>query len=301
MPSWRTTLTRAGISGTGLRDDYTHAARRVLRRESAPYLALRLLAAPPLVPALAAGLAFMNLVDDVAETGTPQQRAEGLAALTGRVEAALKTGDSPDPVLRAYAHAVDSRGLPAHWVSRFLAGAATAEAAFDGFADEADFQAYLDAYAWPGVLVFTGLQYQGGPDPEQAAGWRRFVDAAQRVDFLADLHGDLADGRLCLPRARLDEHCVTRADLEAARDTPAVRALLADETRRARAALDATHGLLDLAEPGLRPVIATMADLMAHQLTAVERAGAGALRRDVGYGIVAPLRILLRAARQNIP
>ncbi|MEW2584532.1 squalene/phytoene synthase family protein [Streptomyces virginiae] len=301
MPSWRTTLTTAGISGTRLRDDYTHAARRVLRRESAPYLALRLLAAPPLVPALAAGLAFMNLVDDVAETGTPQQRAEGLAALTGRVEAALKTGDSPDPVLRAYAHAVDSRGLPAHWVSRFLAGAATAEAAFDGFADEADFQAYLDAYAWPGVLVFTGLQYQGGPDPEQAAGWRRFVDAAQRVDFLADLHGDLADGRLCLPRARLDEHCVTRADLEAARDTPAVRALLADETRRARAALAATHGLLDLAEPGLRPVIATMADLMAHQLTAVERAGAGALRRDVGYGIVAPLRILLRAARQNIP
>lgn len=299
MPSWRTTLTRAGISGTRLRDDYTHAARRVLRREPAPYLALRLLAAPPLVPALAAGLAFMNLVDDVAETGTPQQRAEGLAVLTERAETALKAGDSPDPVLRAYAHAVDSRGLPVHWVSRFLAGAATAEAAFDGFADEAEFQAYLDAYAWPGVLAFTGLQYQGGPDPEQAAGWRRFVDAAQRVDFLADLHGDLVDSRLCLPRARLDEHSVTRADLEAARDTPAVRALLADETRRARAALDATHGLLDLAEPGLRPVIATMADLMAHQLTAVERAGVGALRRDVGYGIVAPLRILLRAARTD--
>ncbi|MEU5147720.1 squalene/phytoene synthase family protein [Streptomyces yangpuensis] len=296
MPSWRTTLTTAGISGTRLREDYTHAARRVLRREPAPYLALRLLAAPPLVPYLAAGLAFMNLVDDVAETGTPQQRAAGLAALTERVGTALKSGDSPDPVVRAYTHAVDSRGLPGHWVTRFLAGAATAEAGFDGFADEAGFQAYLDAYAWPGVLVFTGLQYQGGPDPEQAAGWRRFVDAAQRVDFLADLHGDLADGRLCIPLARLDEHSVTRADLERARDTPAVRALLAAESRRARAALDATHGILDLAEPGLRPVIATMADLMAHQLTAVERAGAGALRRDVGYGLAAPLRILLRAA-----
>ncbi|MFF7295906.1 phytoene/squalene synthase family protein [Streptomyces sp. NPDC090085] len=297
MPSWRSTLTAAGISGPRLRDDYTQAARRVLRRESAPYLALRLLAAPPLVPALAAGLAFMNLVDDVAETGTPRERADGLAALTDEVGAALKTGDSPDPVLRAYAHAVDTRGLPAHWVSRFLEGAATAEAGFDGFGDEEDFQAYLDAYAWPGVLVFTGLQYQGGPDPEQAAGWRRFVDAAQRVDFLADLHGDLAEGRLCLPRARLAEHGVTRADLEAARDTPAVRALLADEARRARTALDATHGLLDLAVPGLRPVVATMADLMAHQLSAVERAGADALRKDVGYGAVAPLRILLRAVR----
>ncbi|MFG2973088.1 phytoene/squalene synthase family protein [Streptomyces sp. NPDC048331] len=298
MPSWRTTLTAAGISGTRLREDYAHAARRVLRRESAPYLALRLLAAPPLVPALAAGLAFMNLVDDVAETGTPRQRAAGLAALSERVEAALESGDSPDPLLRAYAHAVDSRGLPPHWVSRFLEGAATAEAGFDGFAAEEDFQAYLDAYAWPGVLVFTGLQYRGGPDAEQAAGWRRFVDAAQRVDFLADLHGDLAEGRLCIPRARLDEHRVTRADLEQARDTPAVRALLAAECRRARGALDATHGILDLAEPGLRPVIATMAELMAHQLTAVERAGAAALRRDIGYGLAAPLRILVRAARR---
>ncbi|MFG2485346.1 phytoene/squalene synthase family protein [Streptomyces virginiae] len=298
MPSWRTTLTAAGIAGTGLREDYTHAARRVLRRDSAPYLALRLPAAPPLVPALAAGLAFMNLVDDVAETGTPRQRAAGLAALSERVEAALKSGDSPDPLLRAYAHALDSRGLPPHWVSRFLEGAATAEAAFDGFAAEEDFQAYLDAYAWPGVLVFTGLQYQGGPDPEQAAGWRRFVDAAQRVDFLADLCGDLAEGRLCIPRARLDEHSVTRADLEQARDTPAVRALLAAECRRARTALDATQGILDLAEPGLRPVIATMAELMAHQLTAVERAGVAALRRDIGYGLAAPLRILVRAARR---
>ncbi|MCX4808071.1 squalene/phytoene synthase family protein [Streptomyces sp. NBC_01214] len=299
MPSWRTTLTGAGISGPRLRDDYTRAARRVLRREPAPYLALRLLAAPPLVPALAAGLAFMNLVDDVAETGTPQQRAAGLAALSERVEAALESGDSPDPLLRAYAHAVDSRGLPPHWVSRFLEGAATAEAGFDGFAAEEDFQAYLDAYAWPGVLVFTGLQYQGGPDPEQAAGWRRFVDAAQRVDFLADLCGDLADGRLCIPRSRLDEHSVTRADLERARDTPAVRALLAAECGRARTALDAAHGIGDLAEPGLRPVIATMTGLMAHQLTAVERAGAAALRRDIGYGPAAPLRILVRAARRR--
>ncbi|MFG2875350.1 squalene/phytoene synthase family protein [Streptomyces sp. NPDC048337] len=295
MPTWRTTLTAAGISGTRLREDYTHAARRVLRREPAPYLTLRLLAAPPLVPWLAAGLAFMNMVDDVAETGTPSQRATALAALTEQVGAALKSGDSPDPVLRAYAHAVDSRALPPHWVTRFLEGAATAEAAFDGFGTEADFQAYLDAYAWPGVLAFTGLQYQGGPDPEQAAGWRRFVDAAQRVDFLADLAGDLADGRLCIPRDRLAEHSVTRADLEQGHDTPAVRALLADETRRARAALDATDGHLGLAEPGLRPVVATMTELMAQQLAAVERAGITALRRDTGYGLVAPLRTLLRA------
>ncbi|MER6449701.1 phytoene/squalene synthetase [Streptomyces venezuelae] len=299
MPSWRTTLTAAGVSRPRLRDDYTHAARRVRRREPAPYLALRLLAAPPLVPALAAGLAFMNLVDDVAETGTPHQRAAGLAALSERVAAALESGDSPDPLLRAYAHAVDSRGLPPHWVTRFLEGAATAEAGFDGFAAEEDFQAYLDAYAWPGVLVFAGLQYQGGPGAEQAAGWRRFVDAAQRVDFLADLRGDLAEGRLCIPRARLDEHSVTRADLEQARDTPAVRALLTAECRRARTALDAAHGILGLAEPGLRPVVTTMTELMAHQLTAVERAGVTALRRDTGYGLAAPLRILVRAARRR--
>ncbi|MFD5148487.1 squalene/phytoene synthase family protein [Streptomyces sp. NPDC058401] len=295
MPSWRSTLTTAGITGPGLRADYTYAARRVLRREPAPYLALRLLAAPALVPWLAAGLAFMNRVDDVAETGTAEQRAAGLEELGTEVRRALETGDSPDPLLRAYAHAVDSRGLPADWVFRFLDGAVTEEAVFDGFAAEEEFQAYLDAYAWPGVLVFTGLQYQGGPDAEQAAGWRRFVDAAQRVDFLADLAGDLADGRLCIPRARLAEHSVTRADLEQARDTPAVRELLAAECGRARTALAAADGILDLTEPGLRAVALTMTELMEHQLTAVERAGAGALRKDVGYGFTAPLRTLVRA------
>lgn len=295
MPTWRTTLTSAGISGPRLRGDYTYAARRVLRREPAPYLALRLLAAPPLVPWLAAGLAFMNRVDDVAETGTPDERAAGLKELGAEVRRALETGDSPDPLLRAYAHAVASRGLPADWIFRFLEGAATEEAVFDGFAAEEDFQAYLDAYAWPGVLVFTGLQYQGGPDAEQAAAWRRFVDAAQRVDFLADLAGDLADGRLCIPRTRLAEHSVTRADLEQARDTPGVRELLAAECERARGALAAADGILDLTEPGLRPVAVTMTELMGHQLTAVEKAGVGALRKDVGYGVVAPLRTLVRA------
>ncbi|MGW7332537.1 hypothetical protein ACWGIU_28865 [Streptomyces sp. NPDC054840] len=42
-----------------------------------------------------------------------------------------------------------------------------------------------------------------------------------------------------------------------------------------------------------------MGELMAHQLTAVERAGAAALRRDTGYGLAAPLRILVRAARHR--
>ncbi|WP_405977371.1 squalene/phytoene synthase family protein [Streptomyces sp. NBC_00158] len=299
MPSWRSTLTKAGITDPRLRADHTHAARRVLRREPAPYLTLRLLAAPPLVPWLSTGLAFMNLVDDVAETGTPSVRAAGLTALAGRVESALATGDSPDPLLRAYAHAVRGRGLPGHWITRFLDGAATAEAGFDGFAAEEDFQDYLDAYAWPGIMVFTGLQYQGGPDPAQAAAWRAFVDAAQRVDFLADLAGDLAEGRLCIPRSRLAEHSVTRADLEGARDTAAVRALLAAECARARTALAAAGDVLDLTEPGLRPVVAAMTELMGHQLAAVEKAGTGALRKDVGYGLAAPVGTLLRALRRR--
>ncbi|MBW5485384.1 phytoene/squalene synthase family protein [Streptomyces bambusae] len=277
------------------RSDLTLAARRVARREPAPYLALRLLAAPHLQPWLAAGLAFMNRVDDVAETGTTAQRLAGLEQLGHQVDAALAGAPGPDPVIRAYAYAVRERGLPREWIDRFLQGAASAEAAFAGFAAEQDFQEYLDAYAWPGIVAFTGLQYPGGPDEAQAAGWRRFVDAAQRVDFLADLAGDLADGRLCIPRDRLAAHGVTEDDLRGGKDSEAVRGLLADEARRARGALDAAAGVAGLADPGLRRVVRVMTELMAHQLTAVERAGAGAVRRDVGYGVLAPLRILGRA------
>ncbi|MER5862474.1 squalene/phytoene synthase family protein [Kitasatospora sp. NPDC002040] len=285
-------MTAAAVTGAGLRSDYTAAARRVLRREQAPYLALRLLAAPPLVPYLVSGLAFMNLVDDVAE-----QHPDRLPELGERVAAALGGGRSADPVLRAYGHAVRTRGLPGEWVTRFLAGAATAEAGFSGFGTEQDYQRYLDAYSLPGLVVFSGLQYEGGPDREQAEGLRRFVDAAQRVDFLADLAGDLAAGRLCIPRERLAEFGVDRAELEQGRDTAGVRALLADQRGRARAALTAAADVSGLAAPGLRPVLRAMTELMAHQLAAVERAGPGALRRDVGYGVLAPLRILARARR----
>lgn len=299
MPSWRTTLTAAAITGKGLRADYSAAARRVMRREQAPYLALRLLAAPPLVPYLVSGLAFMNLVDDVAENGSPQQRADGIRELGERVAEALASGRSADPVLRAYAHAVRTRGLPEEWVSRFLAGAACAEAAFNGFGTEREYQDYLDTYSLPGVVVFSGLQYQGGPDEKQALGWRRFVDAAQRVDFLADLAGDLAAGRLCIPADQLAEHGVSRAELEQGMDGAGVRALLADQCGRARAAVEAASGVGELVVPGLRPVVRTMTELMAHQLAAVERAGVGALRRDVGYGVLAPLRILAKAHRSR--
>ncbi|MFI8104610.1 squalene/phytoene synthase family protein [Streptomyces sp. NPDC086023] len=295
MRSWRGTMDDAGLAGPAVRADYTAAARRVVRREQAPYLALRLLTEPALVPYLTAGLAFMNLVDDTAESGS----AEALKDLTERTREVLDSGRSADPVLRAYAHAVAERGLPAEWVERFLAGAASAEAAFTGFAGEADFQAYLDDYGFPGIVVFTGVQYRGGPDAEQAAAWRRFVDAAQRVDFLADLAGDLAEGRLCLPADRVAAHGLDRAALARGADGPAVRALLADECARARTALAASADVVDLAVPGLRRVGRAMRELMAHQLAAVEQAGPGALRRDVGYGVVAPLRILLRARRTS--
>ncbi|MDH6124345.1 squalene/phytoene synthase family protein [Kitasatospora sp. GP82] len=297
MPTWRRTLTAAGITEAPVRAVYTAAARRVLRREQAPYLALRLLAEPALVPYLAAGLAFMNLVDDVAESGSVEQRTAGLRRLGERTAEALSSGHSADPVLAAYAHAVAARALPLSWVSSFLEGAAAVEASFAGFETDRDYQAYLDDYACPGLLVFAGLQYEGGPDARAAAGWRRFVDAAQRVDFLADLAGDLGDGRLCIPREQLDRYGVTRRQLEQGADTEAVRALLAELCGQARAALEGSRDVIGLSAPGLRPVVQVMAELMECQLRAVERAGAGALRRDVGYGVVAPLRVLARARR----
>ncbi|MGG8409639.1 squalene/phytoene synthase family protein [Streptomyces sp. 12297] len=234
----------------------------------------------------------------------PRRRHRGGPGPADRPEAAHRTRRRRAGVRRQRgpgAAGVRARGRRARAARTlgvdFLAGAASAEAQFDGFAAEADFQDYLDAYAWPGIVVFTGLQYRGGPDEEQAAGWRRFVDAAQRVDFLADLAGDLGGGRLCIPRDRLAEHGVTREDLEQARDTEGVRALLAAECGLAREALDASAGIVDLADPGLRAVGRTMRELMAHQLTQVEDAGVRALRRDIGYGLLAPLRILTQARR----
>lgn len=268
-------------------------------RDLVPYLAVRALLARELQPYALAGYALACAVDDLVDGAGPlSRRTVELERWAERLLAAVATGRSSDPLLRAYAHAFAACGQRQVHLEEYLAGART-DLDFAGFTTEADYQEYIDRVTLPFLMVTAGLQYPGGGGGAVRARWRLVADSSQRLDFLADLSVDLRQGRLYLPTEDLERFGVARADLERARSTPGVRALLADACARTRATLTAARSVLAVATAGYSPLMAGVLGVQEQQLRAVERRGPGVLRRPLGAGLRHALLAMVQENRRT--
>ncbi|GLW69618.1 phytoene synthase [Kitasatospora phosalacinea] len=295
MGGWERALDAAGVREPGLREAYGRQREQVVAYKREVALAAGLLLPPATVPHVIAAAAFMHRTDDLLDSGPPDGRRAASARWRERVTAALDAGDSADRELRPLLNSVAARPVLRDRVLDFLA-VADADLDFAGFATEDDYQAYLDGYSLPGFMVVAALLGPDGDQRDYRAACRTFIDSSQRLDFVNDLAEDLADGRLTLPRQTLAAHGVTRAALERAEDTPAVRALLGDLLDRSDRDRDRAveAGLADLAPPAHRPMIRCL--LGVERLTATAaRADPGALlRRSASPARPGLLRLLAR-------
>ncbi|MFD0381609.1 squalene/phytoene synthase family protein [Streptomyces stramineus] len=235
MHPWGRTLTAAGIQSPQLRDDYTRQCALVSAYRRHAYAAVRLLLPTALTPHVIAATAFMHHTDTLLDQGPAEARADGTFTEWEKdVRDGLATGESGHPVLRPLLHTVSAHPRLRGHVEEFLAGAPM-DRDFTGFATEADYQAYVDAYSLPAFMLIACLLLATDADPaESRALCRAYIDGSQRLDFVNDLAEDLCDGRLTLPEETLERHGVSRADLTRGHDTPGTRALLADLLARAR-------------------------------------------------------------------
>ncbi|MFI6567568.1 squalene/phytoene synthase family protein [Streptomyces sp. NPDC050534] len=284
----------------GLRSDYTAAARYLRRREVAMWGAVRLLTPPEFQPHALAGATMLAFTDDVCDRGPVCGRRKRFEAWSGHVQSALDTGTSSHPLLRAYLHSAHAYGLPRRWADAYLAGTRI-DLEFPGFTDEDDYQRYVETLTWPGLMLSTGLTPHLVADEDFAASCRLVADGLQRVDFLTDLAEDVRSGRLTLPLADLDRHGVSRADLEAGRDTLGVRALISETAGRARATLTAARRTVDEVPDAYRPVVRCLLGLYDHRLDQVMAAGAAATRRPVREDPLTCLRLVARSRRPALP
>ncbi|MGC0421040.1 phytoene/squalene synthase family protein [Embleya sp. AB8] len=296
MRSWRYCLDAAGVRERTLRADYTAAAVFMRRRETAGWGALRVLAPAHFLPHALVGAAMAYLTDDVCDRGDAAGRRARFEAWATRVRAALDTGTATHPLLRAYLHAAHEYGLPRRWADDYLVGS-RAQLDSPEFADEAEYQRYIDTFTWPGAMLSTGMTPHLVSDEEFAATVRAFADGFQRTDLLCDLAEDLAEGRNWLPRADLDRYGVSTADLVAGRDTPAIRALLVETTSRARASLDVGDLLIDQVGPEYRPLTRSVLAISHHRLDNVCALGPAITRRPARDNPVECARLLLGARR----
>ncbi|MEU8549149.1 squalene/phytoene synthase family protein [Streptomyces roseoverticillatus] len=309
MKTWGRTLTAAGIHGPRLRDDYTRQRSLVAAYRRHAYAAVRLLLPAEVVPHVIAATAFMHHTDTLLDQGAADTgdaaggypAGEDVAAWQKEVADALASGESGHPVLRPLLHTVSVHpGLKGH-IEEFLAGASL-DRDFTGFADEAEYQRYVDAYALPAFMLVAGLvlapEAGSGPGSGPAAGsralCRAYIDGSQRLDFVNDLAEDLRDGRLTLPAEALERHGVSRADLERGRDTPGTRALLAASLDRARHDLLAGRRLPGFAPPAHRAFIRAFVSLEVLTADAALAKGTAVFGGSARPAVPAALGVLLR-------
>ncbi|WP_406195130.1 squalene/phytoene synthase family protein [Kitasatospora sp. NBC_01560] len=300
MGSWEKALDAAGIGEPGLREDYGRQRRRVTRYKPEAVLAARLLLPARLVPHVIAATAYMHRTDSLLDSGPPDGRKAAYARWEQEVADGLAGGGTDHPELRPLLNTVAVHPALREAALEHLAGAA-ADLDFAGFATEADYQRYVDAYSLPAFMVVATLL---GPDGDRTAyrsACRTFIDASQRLDFVSDLAEDLADGRLTVPEQYLGAHGVTRGDLERGRNLPAVRAMVTDQLDRVDRTLAEGRAVVGLVPPAHRPMVRCMIGLDELTSRAARADVPALLRRSAGPARPAALRLLgreyLRARR----
>jgi phytoene synthase len=277
-------LDAAGITDPDLRRSY-EACRELNAAHGKTYYLATLLLPPAKRPYVHALYGFARyadeIVDDLASTATPQEKADHLGSWGRAFLRDVERGTSDDPICRAAVDTVRRWDIPVSHFEAFLRSMTmdltiTRYATFDALME------YVH-----GSASVIGLQMVPVLEPitPQALDYARDLGTGfQLANFIRDVGEDLRRGRIYLPMCDLDAHGVTPEHLERGVVDGPVRRLLAFEVARAREFVrNAQHGVR-LLHPSSRPCIETAAVLYGGILDEVERADYRVLDRRVSVG-----------------
>ncbi|MGQ4435166.1 squalene/phytoene synthase family protein [Streptomyces sp. SAS_260] len=303
MTRWSTALKTAGVTDPRLRRAYDAQRRLVRRFAPHEYAAVRLLLPPELHPPAVAAVAYMHATDELIDTGAVDVRTTVLASWDAQTTAALDGGELPsDETLSALRDTTLRHPYLAARVRAFLDGA-TVEARWTGFATEADFQAYVDSYALPALMLTASLlapDPDAGPDDPYVRGCRALIEGLQRTDFLADLAEDAEDGRIGIPEDELVRHGLKFEDLRGRSEAavPALERLVHEQADLAEATLPEGRTLPALVAAEHRPFLDALIAVQELRLRAVRRKGGRLIRRGANPSVLGGLGVLARQYRR---
>jgi squalene synthase HpnC len=177
---------------------------------------------------------FARITDDIGDEAPPAQRGRLLAELEADL-GRLMDGEARLPVIRALRPVICDLGVPAQLFIDIIS-ANRQDQIVSRYQTFAELEGYCRLSANPiGRMVLHVFQSYSETRAELSD---RVCTALQLAEHWQDVAEDYRAGRVYLPAADLRTYGVTEADLAAPAAAPAVRELLAFETRRARALLD---------------------------------------------------------------
>lgn len=266
-------LDKAQIFDADLRASYAECKRLNSLHGKTYYLATLLLPAGkrPFVHALYGFARYADeIVDDLASTLTPQEKADHLRSWSDGVMRGLKSGKSEDPIGKALIDTVRRFDIPHQYFVDFLHS-------MEMDLTVTQYQSYEDLYQYVyGSAAVIGLEMVpilGQPTPAALDAAKKLGVAFQLANFIRDVGEDLDRGRVYLPLDELAEFGVSREMLEERVLTPQIIKALSFQIDRVRQLQKEAAPGIQLLDKTSRPCIRAASELYCGIVDEVEKIG----------------------------
>lgn len=211
-----------------------------------------------------------EIVDDLASTQSPQEKADALRTWSSGVLADLKSGRSSDHIGRALVDTVQTFNIPHQHFVDFL-HSMEMDLTITQYQTFNDLHEYV--YGSAAVIGLEMVPILGYSDERAFDAAQKLGIAFQLANFIRDVAEDLDRGRVYLPLQELAEYGVNREVLEKRELTPEIIAALKFQIARVRSLqAEANEGIKYLDKES-RPCIRAASELYCGIVDEVEAIG----------------------------
>jgi phytoene synthase len=235
-----------------------------------------------------------EIVDGPGRPPDPGARRAALDAWEAALDRALAAGRSAHPVIGALVDAGTRHRLPLRELETYMRSMRI-DCAPVRIETSERLDAYMDGSAGSVGRIMAPLL---GVPGRHHAELGRLGLAFQLTNFIRDVREDRLLDRVYLPADRLAAHGVAEADLDRPTATPALRALIAEQVRRARGLFAAAEAAVAAAPPAVRPGMRFACAAYLRVLDRVERVDGDVLGHAVGVRGWDVPRVLAGALRR---
>ena len=266
-------LDAAGITDPALRASYAECKRLNSLHGKTYYLATLLLppAKRPFVHALYGFARYADeIVDDLASTLSPQEKADVLRTWSSGVLSDLSAGKSNDAVGAALVDTVSRFNIPHQHFVDFL-HSMEMDLTVSTYANYEALSEYV--YGSAAVIGLEMVPILGALSDDAYESAKKLGIAFQLANFIRDVGEDLDRGRIYLPLDELAAHGVTEEMLYKRVLTPEIIAALKFQIARVRQLQTEAAPGIDLLHPTSRPCIRAASELYCGIVDEVEAIG----------------------------
>lgn len=293
-------LDAAQIYDFRLRESYAECKRLNSLHGKTYYLATLLLpkSKRPFVHALYGFARYADeIVDDLASTLSPQEKADVLSTWSSKVLIGLENGTSDDAVGRALVDTARRFKIPQQHFVDFL-HSMKMDLTVTEYQTYEDLMEYV--YGSAAVIGLEMVPILGYTDKAAFESAKKLGVAFQLANFIRDVGEDLERGRIYLPLEELASFGVTREILERRTLTPEIIEALKFQIARVRKLQQEAAAGIELLDKTSRPCIRAASELYCGIVDEVEAIGYDIFNKRAKTSTLRRLRVAFAAYVQAV-